>query len=153
MNMDERVGYRRFVARMAACALVALTLAVTALAQEGDAEPVAASSGVYLEEQAVLGAAVFAQRCAGCHGAELAGGFGPRLAPLASFWHGRSLSELYSFVAQNMPFDAPGSLSAAEYAQVVAFVLERNGYPAGAAELLPDAQELSRFVIDAPASE
>lgn len=162
MHVSRRGGLMTFAAwrvttRAALCAVAALALAVVALAQDGgeagSSEPIAVSSGVFGEEQAALGAGVFAQRCSGCHGGELTGGFGPRLAPLSSFWHGRSLSELYSFVAQYMPFDAPGTLSSEEYAQVVAFVLSRNGYPAGEADLAADAEALTSFVIDAPDAE
>ncbi|MBX3143257.1 MAG: cytochrome c [Trueperaceae bacterium] len=151
MRWSGPVGLKGWAARAGVC-LVAV-LALVAAAQEGETAGVAVSSGVYGEEQATVGAEVYSRRCSGCHGAELAGGFGPRLAPLSSFWHGRSLAELYSFVSQYMPFDAPGTLSAEEYAQAVAFILSRNGYPAGVADLAADAEVLAGFIIDAPQAE
>ncbi len=158
MGVSGPSGTIGTAARTVAWLVAALALAVVALAQDGggqagNAESVGVSSGVFSEEQAAAGADVFARRCAGCHGGELGGGFGPRLAPLSSYWPGRSLAELFSFVSGNMPFDSPGSLSAEEYAQVVAFVLSRNGYPAGEADLAADAEALAGFVIDAPDAE
>lgn len=140
---------RRWALSLAGCLVLVL-----ASAQGGQGEDaVGVSSGVYSAAQAEAGAAVFARRCAGCHGAELGGGFGPRLAPLSSYWHGRTLGELYSFVSTNMPFDSPGSLSADEYGQVIAFVLASNGYAAGEADMEADAAALGRFVIDAADSQ
>lgn len=135
--------------------LLTYALFARAAAQGQAAEPasVGVSTGIFSEEQAEIGSMVFARRCAGCHGGQLGGGMGPRLAPLAAFWQGRSLAELFSFVRGNMPFDAPGSLSSEEYAQVIAFVLHSNGYPAGAEEMPADAAELQMFVFDEPPTE
>ncbi|MGH7051739.1 MAG: hypothetical protein ACREE5_14015, partial [Acetobacteraceae bacterium] len=46
-----------------------------------------------------------------------------------------SLSALLGFIAQNMPFDSPGSLSHDEYVAIVAFILSKNGAAPGAASL------------------
>lgn len=144
---------------------LAVLLTVTALAAAGryggeDEAPLAAqaeaagvSTGAFTAEQAARGAEVFAARCAGCHGAELQGGMAPRLAPLNASWQGMSLGALYRFVSTNMPFDAPGSLEPQRYADVIAHVLAKNGYPPGDAELQPDAGSLDAFVIDAPPAQ
>jgi S-disulfanyl-L-cysteine oxidoreductase SoxD len=44
-----------------------------------------------------------------------------------------------------MPQDRPGSLSAEEYADVVAYILRLNGRPAGERELPADAALLARM--------
>lgn len=111
------------------------------------------STGVFTTEQAERGAAVFQTNCSGCHGAELQGGFGPQLAPIDEAWHGLTLGALYRFVSTNMPFSAPGSLEPQQYADVVSFVLSENGYPAGEAELAPDAEALEQFVLDDPPTQ
>ncbi|HLV11477.1 MAG TPA: cytochrome c [Trueperaceae bacterium] len=116
-------------------------------------EAAGVSTGAYTEEQAERGAQVFARSCAGCHGSTLQGGMGPRLAPLNSAWQGMSLGALYRFVSTNMPYSAPGSLEPQQYADVLAHVLASNGYPAGDAELAPDAEALGAFVIDAPPNQ
>ena len=112
---------------------------------------VAVSSGAYTEEQAESGRIAFAQRCAGCHDAELQGGFGPRLAPVDPFqFRDRVLAMLYAFMRTQMPFDAPGSLDDDLYAAILAFVLPRNDYPAGPDPLPADPDLGPALVIDAP---
>jgi len=113
--------------------------------------PVPVSSGVYTEEQAETGGIAFVQHCAGCHGAELQGGFGPRLAPVDPFqFRDRPLAVLYAFMRTQMPFDAPGSLDDELYAAILAYVLERNGYPTGLEPLPADPDAWPPFVIDDP---
>lgn len=114
--------------------------------------PSGASTGVYTAEQAELGGVLFAQRCSGCHAADLSGGFGPRLAPLGAHWRGMSLGALFRFVSRNMPYDAPGSLATDQYLEAVAFVLSRNGYPAGPSALIDDAAHMDLVLLDEPAS-
>ena len=140
-----------------------LVLTAAALAQGGyggadeqvgaAAEGTGVSTGVFTEEQATRGGEIFASRCSGCHGAKLQGGMGPQLNPINDAWHGMSLASLYRFVSQNMPFGAPGSLEPQQYADVISFVLSQNGFPAGEAELPPDAEQLEQFTIDAPSAE
>ncbi|HET8986191.1 MAG TPA: c-type cytochrome [Trueperaceae bacterium] len=135
--------------------LVAAGLFV-ALAQDyGDDPPAApatsgASAGVFTLEQAERGAALFSARCSGCHGAELTGGFGPRLAPLGSHWRGQTLGSLFRFVSSAMPYDKPGSLETEQYLDAIAFVLQRNGYPAGANPLVADPAALDPVLLDDP---
>lgn len=91
-------------------------------------------SGIYTSEQATRGKDKAAMACAACHGAALNGG---DLAPTLSgmdfigHWYDAKLSELVSKVTVTMPADAPGSLKPNEYADVVAYILELNGFPAG----------------------
>lgn len=109
-----------------------------------------ASVGTYTTDQAARGAELFSSRCSGCHGADLSGGFGPRLAPLADAWRGLSLGSLFRFVSSNMPYDNPGSLQVDQYLDVIAFVLQRNGYPAGSDPLVADAAVLDLIALDGP---
>ena len=81
----------------------------------------------YTAAQASAGGAVYAQRCASCHGVNLQGQSGPTLKG-AKFLAGYPTpTALYDFIKTQMPADAPGSLSAAQYADVTAFVLQQNG--------------------------
>jgi len=112
--------------------------------------PMAASAGAFTAEQADRGATVFATICAGCHAADLSGGFGPRLAPLADDWQEQSLGALFRFVSRNMPFGAGGSLTEDQYLDAVAFVLHSNGYPAGATALVADPAVIDLVVLDEP---
>ena len=81
------------------------------------------------------GKAVYDKACAACHGADLRGaGESPPLkgAPFLANWKGRKAGDLYTFVHQNMPVGAPGSLSEGDYRAVVAYVLQANGAKEGA---------------------
>jgi hypothetical protein len=46
-----------------------------------------------------------------------------------------------------MPADKPGSVSAQDNADIVAFLFSKNGFPAGAAELPPQAEVLKGIKI------
>lgn len=98
-----------------------------------------ATDRYYTAEQARNGAQVFALRCAICHAATLQGidRKGPALVgpPIrARHW---KLGPLFSYVSHEMPANARGSLSQREYLSVVAFLLKRNGHPAGPTALSP----------------
>jgi S-disulfanyl-L-cysteine oxidoreductase SoxD len=95
-----------------------------------------AGDGVYSAEQAVRGAETYEKACASCHMADLRGeGFAPALNgdAFALRWETGKLGDLFKIVKGTMPADNPGSLTAAQYAEVVAFMLKANGYPAGQA--------------------
>ena len=101
----------------------------------------------YTVDQAHTGAELFATYCSACHGGQLQGVAlkGPALvgAPIrARRW---TMNLLFSFVSHQMPANARGSLSSREYSALMAFLLQRNGHPAGAIALRP---ELIRRVFD-----
>ena len=110
-------------------ALVTLgTLPGLVLAQESVSFPVG---------QAAAGRMMYEQHCAECHLETMLGSFeAPELAGpnFLSYWGGRSVGELFS-VATTMPPDDEDSLGDDVYAGVVAYILERNGFPAGARPL------------------
>ena len=98
----------------------------------------------YTAEQAAAGATDFARSCASCHGAALQGGAGPALAGagfLAS-WSSRTIADLDSFEHAQMPLTAPGSLTNEQYTQITAFILQKNGFPAGGRSLDPAERAL-----------
>jgi cytochrome c5 len=106
-----------------------------------DASTAMAEQGLYSPAQAARGEETYQQFCSACHGAGLQGS---PAAPLTgeSFrarWEDgkHSLDDLYYIVRSLMPHNAPGSLSKAQYADVVAFILKVNNYPAGEQELVP----------------
>ncbi|HWC62889.1 MAG TPA: cytochrome c [Rhizomicrobium sp.] len=101
---------------------------------------------LYTAAQAAQGAAVFAQSCATCHGANLEGVAGPALKGPAfrQMAQAQNLNaqSLFAVISQSMPQDNPGSLSPAQYAALTAYILQQNGYPAGAGELSKDTPNL-----------
>lgn len=111
--------------------------AATALAQEQSTW-----SGVYTDAQATRGESVYNASCAVCHGDDLSGSeMGPGLAgnSFLTFWEGLSLGDLYQVMSVSMPQDNPGSLSPAEYVDVIAYMLQRSEMPAGDSDLGADA--------------
>ncbi|MGB2626675.1 MAG: c-type cytochrome [Candidatus Acidiferrum sp.] len=103
------------------------------------------SSGWYTIAQAANGAKAYQKTCAGCHGAKLQGGMGPALVG-KQFWltyAGKKASTLWSSVHTTMPMNAPGSVSAKNSTNIMAFLLQQNGVPAGTAPL-NDTTDLSR---------
>jgi mono/diheme cytochrome c family protein len=101
--------------------------------------------GIYTAEQANRGAAFYAQRCAHCHAPDLTGGeIAPALnsAEFKSNWSGLSVDDLFERIKVSMPQDNPGSLSRQQTADVLAFVLLKNGFPAGKTELRREAEVL-----------
>jgi mono/diheme cytochrome c family protein len=97
-------------------------------------------SGIYTEEQATRGKEKADAECATCHGANMAGDLAPTLTgdDFIGHWYDAKLSELVGTITQTMPASAPGSLKPEEYADVVAYVLQLNGFPAGMETLVVD---------------
>ena len=98
---------------------------------------------LFTAEQAQTGATVYAQACASCHGAALESGAAPTLKGPAfaerATAQGMTPQSLYDVVAFTMPQVDPGGLQPEQYRAVVAFLLQQNGYPAGATPLAPGA--------------
>jgi mono/diheme cytochrome c family protein len=104
----------------------------------GAPAPISAqSTGAYTAAQAQDGAALYTAQCVQCHGVKLEGVNGPSLAgsEFIARWNGKTAGDLYDFISALMPESAPGSLKPSEYIVVLAFLLQQNHYPAGAAPL------------------
>jgi mono/diheme cytochrome c family protein len=103
-------------------------------------------SGVYTTSQATRGEETYMGICVACHpaGTYKAAGF-------RASWSGRPLSELYEQVKERMPKNDPASLTPAECAQVIAYLLKINGVPAGETELPSDPAALKKIRIEMPA--
>ena len=97
--------------------------------------------GIYSEAQARRGAELYGQACAQCHAANLEGSYDiPSLkGQLIARWAGTPLGELSDYISRAMPMFAPGSLDAQANADILAYILKSNGYPAGAIELASGA--------------
>jgi hypothetical protein len=93
--------------------------------------------GVYTAAQADRGKAVYAQQCSGCHGDFLDGdGANERVVGLsgvtfADNWESTSVYDLFIKIAKTMPRSAAGSLASRDVLDLVAFLLQYNGFPAG----------------------
>ncbi len=111
-----------------------------------DAVPV-----TFTAEQADRGQAAYRHACQDCHGFNLNDGeFGG--APLngqyfARHWGNGSVAALYGMMAAKMPPDRPGKLNPQTYADLVAFLLSKNGYAPGQTELPPDPNAQQRMTL------
>ena len=103
-------------------------------------------SGVYTAEQAAAGEKIYFEKCASCHGADLAGdrarSCARRRRRSSNRWHGRDLRRLLERI-DTMPPAAPKSLSAAESVAVLAFLLRAAEMPGGPTALPTDRAQLA----------
>jgi len=107
-------------------------------------------SGVYTEEQAGRGEIAYRQSCVNCHGPELEGAdMTPPLigGAFTANWNDLNLGDLFERIRATMPLDKPGTLSRQQNADVVAFVLKANLWPAGTSELSRDLGVLKQIRI------
>jgi S-disulfanyl-L-cysteine oxidoreductase SoxD len=109
------------------------------------------SSGVYTTQQADRGKAIYQSKCSTCHGDDLSGGgTSPALAgpDFEGKWTGRPVAALYNSIHTSMPSDQPGTLSAQQTSDLIAFLLKANKFPAGKTELPADINHLKSILID-----
>jgi mono/diheme cytochrome c family protein len=130
MDLDRM---HRYLIRLIRAAAVTTMAAAPALAYAGCAP------GMYTPPQAASGQTVYNTQCASCHSADLTGGAGPPLTgtKFVSYLNFTKITgaQLESFIATQMPYNQPGSLKAADYLSVFAYILKVNNYPSGQAPL------------------
>jgi cytochrome c len=118
-------------------------------------------SGIYSEPQARRGEEAYKGQCAYCHQPDLSGGFfdngtgrAPALAGPKAFdssfverWRDQTVGEFIATIAATMPQTKPASLPVQTYIDIAAFVMSKNGIPAGAADLPADIPTLQEIAI------
>ena len=94
--------------------------------------------GVYTEAQANRGAALFDRECAQCHGpAGAGGGMAPALvgSEFSANYDGQTVGDLFDRNRNTMPVGREGQLGGVQNADITAFMLQVNKFPAGLTEL------------------
>ncbi len=129
-------------------------LAVVAVSVLLAAPPVAAATpphGFYTTAQAEAGHDAFNNHCAECHRPDLTGAMGPALIgrPFFQHWGGQTVEALYQFEHTRMPATNPGSLPPDQVLAITAYILKRNGLPAGSTIL--DEAAAKQFTLPAVA--
>jgi len=117
-------------------------------------QPGSVLDGVYTDAQAKRGEKVYTESCGTCHGPKLTGTDtgGPTLTgpDFINGWKDMSLGALLNKVNMDMPSNAPGTLTPEQYADVTAYVLSANKYPAGQKELPTDPVALKPVKMAPP---
>ena len=104
--------------------------------------------GVFSADQAKRGQARYRELCASCHGDTLEGGeSAPPLAggEFLSNWNTLSVGDLFDRTRSTMPQSKPGSLSREASAEILAYLLSANQFPAGK-EALPQSSEVLKEI-------
>jgi S-disulfanyl-L-cysteine oxidoreductase SoxD len=109
--------------------------------------------GVYTDEQATRGEALYGEHCVKCHGATLQGN-GEGAQPLTgatfkSTWNGVSLGAMFDRVRLSMPQDKPATMSRQQVADLLAFILRANKFPPGKSELARQTDVLNAIMFQA----
>lgn len=113
--------------------------------------------GVYTDKQAQRGQALYQKLCSSCHGDKLVAKPDEDTPSLTGSdfevdWNGRTLAEMFKQIQRKMPQDDPGTLTPKQTADLVAFLLSFNKFPAGKTELPADAESLAsiRYAVQKP---
>ena len=99
--------------------------------------PALAATPAYTTAQATQGAATYKSQCALCHGSALNNGGAPKLAgpDFLKKWGTNTLDDFHYIMSTTMPQTHPGGLKPDQYINLVAYVLQKNGYKAGTTPL------------------
>lgn len=110
-----------------------------------------AFDGVFSKPQAMRGQAGYREQCSKCHGENLAGGEGAPGIVGADFitkWKSKSAGDLFDLIQKTMPVDDPGNLSRRQCADITAYILSMNDYPAGDKDMDSSAASLADISLD-----
>jgi mono/diheme cytochrome c family protein len=126
--------------------MIAALVLVPSLSMRAQTRSVA--DGVYTEAQAARGAAIYKEKCAACHGPALGGSLAPPLSgdAFAAQWGG-PLSAIVDKIQATMPANAMGTLTRAQAADVLAFMLQTSKFPSGRAELPSEDASLKTITL------
>lgn len=107
--------------------------------------------GVYTGDQAKRGQPIYVEKCASCHSSDLSGGeSAPPLTggQFMSNWDGLPVGDLFKRMKDSMPQNAPGSLSGQDNADILAFMFQVNGFPAGKTDLAKQPEVLAGIMLE-----
>ena len=105
----------------------------------------------YTSEQAARGKIKYEKYCAECHGSDFKGGVNggaplKGVSFLEKYANGVPASWLFEFMYYMMPPDTPGRYSLKTYADMMAYILKRNGFQSGK-PLPSEVEELENIIM------
>ncbi len=117
------------------------------VSEAAPAAEASAASEFYTVGQARRGNGLFRDNCVSCHASsEFTGSSFERR------WRNRAVGDLYEFVLYSLPDDNPGGLPEQTYADIIAYMLELNDFPAGQTELPVSMDTLMQLMMFADAA-
>jgi mono/diheme cytochrome c family protein len=117
-------------------------VAMSAAPRAAGEDPRTIVDRVYSVAQAERGEQRFKVSCSSCHTPSSFGG-----GTFADRWDGQTMADVFDYVSSSMPENDPGGLKKEEYADVLAYILRINAYPAGNDELPVDTDALKKLGI------
>jgi cytochrome c5 len=136
----------RFLIVITLCAVPALALAQdsTTKTAPSTVAPTGLTTltGVYTDQQASRGEAIYRNTCLACHDDSDHTG-----ATFKQNWDTRTAFDLFEIIRTTMPNDNPGKLPRDDYAAIVAYLFKQNKMPSGKKALPTDSAGLKQIVI------
>lgn len=105
--------------------------------------------GVYTTAQAERGKTSFNSSCLRCHGDKLQGNTAPALSGDRFFttWGSEPIASLFAKIRDTMPPNFGTSIDDQTKLDIVAYILQINGYPGGSGELTQNGTDLATAQI------
>ncbi len=140
--MRQRTSFRSVRALLLSLAL-ACPLPLATLRAQGNVPP------TYTDSQALRGRDWFESACLSCHPSAAMSSPDFKIR-----WGGLLARDLYEIISTTMPQLEPGSLSRRTYVDIIAYLMQLNGIPAGTTPLTADSASLvaTRLHFGAPTS-
>jgi cytochrome c5 len=125
--------------------IACLMLASRLLIAQGAESSATVWDGIFTEAQVSRGEAAYGRSCAACHKEDLLGsGTAPALAGEAFFrrWNESTVDDVVQTMRSSMPQEAPSSLEAQVYVDILTYLLKASGSPTGSQELTTERDRL-----------
>jgi mono/diheme cytochrome c family protein len=105
--------------------------------------------GIYSTAQTERGKNVFGTACLRCHGEDLSGTTAPALKGerFESSWGGAQLESLFVKIRDTMPPNFGTILDDQAKLDIVAYILQTNGFPAGSSDLVVGSRDIANAQI------
>lgn len=145
----------RFLGMLTLTSLACVAFASRLLVAQESASGGTVWDGVFTEAQALRGEAAYGRSCAACHKEDLlGGGTAPALAGEEFFrrWNESTVDDMVQTMKGSMPQEAPGSLAAQVYVDIVTYLLKASGSPTGSKELTAERDQLKLVRLTMPPS-